>query len=107
MDKVSLDIPIACTLSDTALAKWREDTILTLFQQAEASRELEDGYSFCFPGTDDWADQLLDFIKFERRCCAFFTFGLSFEPNQGHIWLSLRGGDEIKTFIRTELEIGE
>lgn len=105
MNKINLDIPIACTLSDSALARRRGDTIATLFQQAGAYQELEDGYAFRFPGTDEQADQLLDFIKFERRCCAFFTFALSFEPNQGHIWLSLRGGDGVKAFIQAELEI--
>jgi len=106
MNKINLDIPIACTLSDAALARRREDTIASLFQQAEARQELEDGYAFRFPGTDAQADHLLDFIKFERRCCAFFTLDLSFEPNQGHIWLSLRGGDGVKAFIQAELAIG-
>ena len=103
MDKIGLDIPITCNLPDGALARRRKDTVARLFQQAEASQELEDGYKFRFPGTDDWADQLLDFIKFERRCCAFFTFALSFEPNQGYIWLSLHGANGVKAFIWEEL----
>ena len=105
MNKINLDIPIACTLSEAALARRREETIATLFQQAGAYQELEDGYAFHFPGTDAQADQLLDFIKFERRCCAFFTFDLSFAPEQGPIWLSLRGGDGVKAFIQAELAI--
>jgi hypothetical protein len=103
MNKIDLDIPIACTLSDKALAHRRENTIATLFQQAEARQELADGYTFRFPGTDQVADQLLDFIKFERRCCAFFTFELSFAPNEGPIWLSLRGGDGVKAYLQEEL----
>jgi hypothetical protein len=105
MNRINLDIPIACTLPNAALARRREETIATLFQRAETSQELEDGYAFRFPGTDEWAGQLLDFIKFERRCCAFFKFELSFEPNQGHIWLSLRGGEGVKAFIQAEMEI--
>ena len=107
MNTITLnDIPIACTLSEVDLAKRRETTIATLFQQAIARQELDDGYRFCFPGTDEQADELLNFIKFERHCCAFFTFELSFEPNQGNIWFILRGGDGVKAFIQAELEIG-
>ena len=106
MDKFELDIPITCTLSEADLAQRRENVMAMLFQQAEAHQELEDGYRFRFPGTDEWSDQLLDFIKFERRCCAFFTFELSFEPNKGSIWLALRGGNGVKAFIQAELEIG-
>ncbi len=104
MDKFELDIPIACTLSEADLAQRRENVMAMLFQQAEAHQELEDGHRFRFPGTDDWADQLLNFIKFERCCCAFFTFELSFEPNKGSIWFSLRGGNGVKAFIQAELE---
>ena len=107
MDTIALtNIPIACALSEAALAQRRQTTIATLFQQATARQELEDGYRFCFPGSNEQADELLDFIKFERHCCAFFTFELSFEPNRGNIWLTLRGGDGVKAFIQGELEIG-
>lgn len=106
MSRIDLDIPIACTLSSDALAQRREETVAALFRQAEASQELEDGYAFGFPGSDEWADQLLDFIKFERQCCAFFRFDLSFEPNQGRIWLTLRGGEGVKAFLESELVIG-
>ena len=107
MNKIDLDIPIACTLSEQDLAQRRESAITTLFQQADTCQELESGYRFRFPGTDEWADRLLDFVKFERNCCAFFAFELAFEPNKGSIWLALSGGDRVKAFIREELEIGD
>lgn len=104
--KIALnDIPITCTLPEAMLAQRRSTTIAELFQQAKASQELEDGYRFCFPGTDEWAEVLLTFIKFERHCCAFFTFDLSFEPAMGNIWLALRGGDGVKEFIQGELAL--
>ena len=107
MNKIELDIPIACTLPTSDLAQRLDNTIIALFQQADGRQELEDGYRFRFPGTDEWADQLLDFVKFERNCCAFFAFDLAFEPNRGPIWLALRGSDGVKAFVKGELEIGD
>lgn len=107
MNKIDLDIPIACTLSDFDMAQRLDSTIASLFQQANGRQELADGYRFQFPGTDELAVQLLDFIKFERNCCAFLTFALTFEPNHGPIWLTLSGGDGVKAFIRQELKIGD
>lgn len=107
MNKIALnDIPIACTLSAAELKERQKSTLATLFQQTDITEELEDGYRFRFPGTAAYADQLLDFIKFERQCCAFFTFELTFEPNQGYIWLALRGNEGVKMFIQGELAIG-
>lgn len=102
MDKIIVDIPIVCTLNAADLDQRRQEVGDSIFSQAEAWQELADGYQFRFPGSDEWADQLLDFIKFERRCCPFFKFELSFEPNQSYVWLSLRGGEGVKDFLRAE-----
>ena len=58
-----------------------------------------DGYALRFPGNDTWANQLTQFITFERKCCPFFIFSLLFEPKQGPIWLRLRGSAGIKEFV--------
>lgn len=107
MDKLSVDIPIACTLSAADLDTRRDEVTDSIFQQAEARQELADGYQFRFSGSDEWADRLLDFVKFERRCCAFFKFELAFEPNQGHIWLTLRGGEGVKDFLQAQFSQAE
>jgi hypothetical protein len=67
-----------------------------LYRAATQVRELSDGYAFRFPGGDDWAARLLDYIVFERRCCRFFAFELAFEPDQGAIWLRVRGPEGVK-----------
>ena len=90
--------PIACQLSPGKYGRRIED-IEDLFSSHTEIRELDDGYAFQFPGDADWAAKLLDFINAERECCQFFTFDLSFEPNQGPIWLRVRGSTEIKAFL--------
>lgn len=92
------DTPIACNLTDEARAE-RGDEVKNLFQESEQVRELEDGYAFRFPSSDEYAARLLEFTLAERRCCPFFTFELAFEPNEGYIWLRLRGSTAIKEFV--------
>jgi hypothetical protein len=40
----------------------------------------------------------------ELKTAVFIHFELSFEPEQGPIWLSMRGGDGVKAFIQTETQ---
>jgi hypothetical protein len=92
------ELPIVCTLTGEERSE-RGGVAHDLFAQAEQVRELPDGYAFRFPGTEDWAARLLDYVAFERRCCRFFTFALEFEPDQGPIWLYLRGPEGVKELI--------
>ncbi|HEY7348514.1 MAG TPA: hypothetical protein VH599_09395 [Ktedonobacterales bacterium] len=89
------DTPIACNLTGDEHVK-RGEEVRALFHEVEQVRELDDGYAFRFPGGDTWASRLLEFTLTERRCCPFFTFELVFEPNEGPIWVHLRGSAAIK-----------
>ena len=95
--------PLACNLSEPDLARRRDAISRDLFQHAEEIRELKDGFAYRYPAVEPWAGKLLDFIAVERRCCPFFTFELAFEPNDGPLWLRLRGLAEIKAYIRDGL----
>ena len=97
-DPVAQGIPIACTLSATDQAR-RGDEIAPLFWELRETRELPDGYALRFPGDETWAARLLAFIAEERACCPFFTFALVFAPQQGPLWLHLRGPAGTKEFV--------
>lgn len=92
------DLPIACSLSEHERVE-RGEEVDDLFKGAQQVRELADGYAYRFPGTEEWATRLLQFIMGERNCCPFFTFELGFEPNQGPIWLHVRGPEGVKAFM--------
>jgi len=49
------------------------------------------------------AQRVLDFIQGERSCCLFFTFELVFLPNQGPLWLHIRGPEGVKEMIKDML----
>lgn len=97
-DHAAEETPIACNLTGAELAE-RGDEVSNLFDEVEQVRELDDGYTFRFSGSDAMAARLLDFTLEERRCCPFFTFELAFEPNEGYIWVRLRGSAAIKDFV--------
>jgi hypothetical protein len=92
------DAPIACSLNETELVT-RGVEVKDLFKGIEQVEELEDGYALRFPGSVTSANNLTEFITFERDCCPFFTFALVFEPKQGSIWLNVRGPEGVKAMV--------
>jgi len=92
------EVPLACTLTEPELVT-RKAELNDLFKHVQQVNEMADGYALRFPAGDTWANQLMQFITFERVCCPFFTFALVFEPKQGPIWLHLRGPEGVKAII--------
>jgi hypothetical protein len=98
LDLSANELPIACNLSGPEQVK-RGEEVESVFKGVEQVKELADGYAYRFPGNEEWAARLMEFVLAERRCCPFFNFELVFEPNLGSIWLQLRGGQGVKEFI--------
>ncbi len=97
---------VACRFVGHEFLQRKEDITRELFRHAEEIIELDDGFGFRFPGFKPWAGKILDFIAEERECCPFFMFELTVEPNDGPVWLRLRGSDEVKVFVMAELGFG-
>jgi hypothetical protein len=55
--------------------------------------ELDDGYEFPFPGSEERAAGLTKFVVFEGGCCPFFIFELEAGP------IRLRGQEGVKGII--------
>src|SRR5713226_1127091 len=97
------EVPLACTLTESERVT-RKEEVNSLFKHVQQVNELADGYALRFPGGDTWANELVQFINFERACCPFFTFALVFEPEQGSIWLHLRGREGVKGIIEPMIQ---
>jgi hypothetical protein len=95
---------LACTLLGREFAERKEKISRDLFAYAEMVAELPDGFGYRFPNAIPWAQKALAFIDLEKQCCPFFTFELVFAPNDGPLWLRLRGSQAIKEFVRAELD---
>ena len=94
-------VALACLLTGEDLVA-RGEVVRPLMASYQKLQELEDGYTFQFPGDSEWIQKVVAFVTEERECCPFFTFELQFEPNLGPIWLRLRGSVEIKAILRDQ-----
>jgi len=95
---------LSCKLTTTELKNRKATIIAGLKSQVTGRKELADGYAFRFAGSDKLLDELIGFIKTERACCDFFSFGLSVGGDKSEAWLTLTGPVGAKDFILTELE---
>ncbi len=93
------ELAIACRLSEAEQAIREEELARDIFSNCQQVTALADGYAFRFAGEGEWAGKLIEFIALERKCCPFFTFELAFEPQEGPIWLRVRGPEGVKAFI--------
>jgi len=92
--------PVTCLLDGGELKLRTAEIFKWIFQNEEVI-ELEDGCSFRFPGNDEWIHRVIEFIKFERRCCDFMKFKVTFESKSGPIWLYMGGSVEVKNYLET------
>lgn len=95
---------LSCKLTSMELHKRKEEIIAKLKEQVIEKKELRDGYSFKFTGTDEIINEVTAFIKSERQCCDFFNFKVTI-TNNSFLWLDIYGQKGVKEFITTELEM--
>jgi hypothetical protein len=62
--------------------------------------ELPDGYSLCLRAEAVAADELVEWIAFEQKCCPFFALKTTGQPNAPTLQITGRAG--VKDFIRAE-----
>ena len=94
----------SCKLTSPELQQRKATVIEHLKKEILETRELNNGYAYKFPGTDQMIDELTAFIKTERECCDFFTFTISAAGDKSVVWLELTGEEGVKDFIKSELE---
>jgi hypothetical protein len=81
---------LACDLPAEGVARRAADTE-RLFARAREWRPLPDGATLVFPGDDETARALFEFVVFERRCCAQLSYELAFVPDHSTVRLTMRG----------------
>jgi hypothetical protein len=94
---------IACRLPDEEADRQWDEVASEVFEAVEEVRELEDGYAFRFPPDDAWVRALAEYALYERGCCPFARFEIALEADGGPVWLRLRGGEDVKRFVREQL----
>lgn len=100
----SEDTPIACDFSALDDPDHHAEHVEALFGEREEVREVPGGLAVRFPGEIRYAERLLDFIRRERQCCPFLTFGITIEPEGRGTWLYMGGDERVAEYISTEFE---
>jgi len=93
-----------CSLSSPEQIERAEKLKKEILKKILTIKELSDGYEIIFDEKPEFANDLLEYINFERVCCQYYTFALLFEPNLGNIHLQMRGSEEIKAELKLILE---
>jgi hypothetical protein len=71
----------------------------------EETKELESGYAFRLrSGTVSLID-VAEWVEKEHKCCPFFDFEIAVSRNDGPVWLTLRGREGVKPFMRMEFGV--
>jgi hypothetical protein len=92
-----------CSLLPAELRRRKKTVLANLKDKLIEKKELINGYSYCFPGSDEMLDELIDFIKTERKCCGFLNFKLVVASDQNNVRIELTGDPGVKDFINAEL----
>jgi hypothetical protein len=88
-DIVDSGLAVACVLPPIDRAG-RRVSVQDLLQHATRWTECEDGMLMEFPGGDETARALFEFVLAERRCCPHFTYELGFAPDHQRVTVRLR-----------------
>ena len=96
-----MTLPIACSLTDAALQERRRDVLQKVRNAVIETRELEDGYSYQLPASEEWLAELAHLVNLERQCCPFLRLRITVEPDNGPFWLELTGPPGTKDSLAT------
>ncbi len=91
---------IACRLTAPELAVRLNDIRTSLLAIVERVDAIDSGYRLELPNSDEIAESVLDFVRFERQCCPFLGFGVTLPAEPQPIHLELTGPDNAQEFIR-------
>lgn len=102
-DSVDAAIALVCTLSPAG-RDGRRISAQQLVDRATGIARLEDGVVLGFPGSDECARMVLEFVLAERECCAQFMYEIMFGPDRGPITLRVRATGAFVAALRVMYE---
>jgi hypothetical protein len=99
--------PFACNLkafTPDQRVRWRQ-LIERVTSAVTEARELKDGYALRVNTGQSPLIEVAEWVELERRCCPFFDFQMDVHGEDGSLWLSLKGRDGVKNFIRADFSL--
>jgi hypothetical protein len=93
------DLPIACTLTAEELRRGREGLLPGVLARAESHEAVDGGFRFRFTSAPGLLPDIATMMEAERRCCRFFHFQVTAEPDEGPVWLEVTGPAGTREFL--------
>ena len=99
-------IALACKLTDRGQIQRMNELHQTIFKKVDRTIERANSYELIFQRPDSLlSDELTDFIKFERLCCPWLLFQLTYQPENGPISLKMGNSTETKEMVKLVMEL--
>lgn len=98
------DLPVACSLSPSALNARRQDLLTKLVRRSGERHDLPNGYHLCFAPEAGILLAIVEMIEAERQCCRFLRFTVTVEPDDGPIAVDLTGPVGTRDFLAAMFE---
>lgn len=101
-------IALACKLTDRDQIKRMNELHQTLFKKISRTIAHPNSYELVFEKSDNaMVGDLAEFIKFERLCCPWLVFHLTFQPEEGPISLEMGDSAETKEMVYLVMELAK
>jgi hypothetical protein len=95
------DIPIACTLSSSELARRQAELRTGVLAAAVAVEPLPSGLRWRFAASPEIVTRLASLVEAERQCCGYLRFRLDAEPGLAGVTLEVTGPEGTRDFLGT------
>lgn len=104
--KLKEKIALACKLTDKDQIKRMQQLHQTLFKKIDKTIENATSYELVFQHPDSTLSKdLFDFIQFERLCCPWLNFQLTYQPGEGPVSLKIGNSVETKEMVYLVMEL--
>ncbi|QIP15052.1 hypothetical protein G8759_21725 [Spirosoma aureum] len=101
-------IALACRLTDKDQIKRMNELHQTLFKKVTRAVEHPASYELVFENSDNTIiGDLAEFVKFERLCCPWLVFHLTFQSEEGPISLEMGDSTETKEMVYLVMELNK
>lgn len=94
------DGAIQCSLMGEELMERKKTLKEQVFSKVIKKEEIHNGYRYYFDNDDLLLDNVLDFIKYEKKCCPFFKFDIGILPFESGFAVQISGSNEVFEMLK-------
>jgi len=99
-------VMMACELTSKEQVKRMQELHQTVFKKISKTIEHQNSYELVFNDSNNaFISELTEFINFERLCCPWLVFQLTFAAKKGPVSLKMGDSPESKEMVKVVMEL--